>query len=444
MKVKFGSIITDGRNKLGGHVYSRNHYGNFSRTNTVPTLVQNDYTQSVRNNFLSLIQGYTDLDPTDRLSWQSGVVDYPRTNQFGDTYYPTGQTLFTWLNRNLYTIGLGPLSTCPTPVHPTTDLTHTLTIAPDLSTITIDFPTPLTDSGSTLVIASTRPLPASRNFVSTEFRIIKTFDLSSTGSIDITTEWVDKFNSITPGGKIFTKLYLIEKSCGLSGVEFFANDIASTAYTYFTAILDGVNFVELGIQSSATNDIEINWGDGNTETVTPTMGVDVIPHTYASPGSYIAQINCPDPYFVILGDTVIGDQFSNILNIDANCFALALVGSTSITSIAALPSTCVGFYATLCPSIPIPVFPSTLIECSMPDCALSAVPTIPADCITVDFSVNNLTSAEVNSVLADLVANGLSGGNVTLDGQSVAAPPTGAGITDAATLVTNGWSVTTD
>jgi hypothetical protein len=444
MKVKFGSIITDGRNKLGGHVYSRNHYGNFSRTNTVPVLVQNDYTQPVRNNFLELVQGYTNLDPADRLTWQSGVVDYPRTNQFGDTYYPTGQTLFTWLNRNLFTIGLGPLSTCPTPVTPTTDLTHTLTISPDRTTITIDFPTPLTDADSTLVIASTRPLPASRNFVSTEFRIIKTLDLSTTGSIDISAEWFDKFTTLSAGGKIFTKLYLINKSCGLSGVEFFANSIASTGYTDLTFELDGTNFVELSIQSSGTADIVITWGDGDIETITPTGGLDVIPHTFPAAGTYITSMTTPEPMFLVLGDAVDIDQFGNILFLPNNCIGLAMSDSTLCTSIADFPSTFIFLGAVRVACTTIPTLPASVIQLAYIECNLSVAPTLPTLCVDVDLTSNILDSAQVNAVLANLVANGESGGNLSIDSQTPSAPPTGAGITDAATLVTNGWTVSTD
>lgn len=444
MKVKFGSIITDGRNKLGGHVYSRNHYGNFSRTNTTPTLVQNDYTQPVRNNFLTLVQNYTNLDPADRLTWQSGVVDYPRTNQFGDTYYPTGQTLYTWLNRNLFTIGIDPLSSCPTPVHPTTDLTHTLTISPDRTTLTIEFPTPLTDSNCTLVIASTRPLPASRNFVSTEYRIIKTLDLSATASIDISTEWFDKFNDLTAGGKVFTKLYLINKDCGLSGVEFFASDIASTGYTDLTFELDGDNFVELTIISSGTADIEINWGDGNIETVTPTMSPDVVPHTYASSGTYIVSMTTPEYMYLILGDNADVDQFGDILHVSDNCIALGLISSSLCTSVSNFPDTLIAFQADSVGFDNVPALPANCALFGLTNSNVSTPPTFPTLCIDVDLSQNIIDSGGVNSVLANLVSNGQSGGTLDISSQTPSAPPTGAGITDAATLVTNGWSVTTD
>ena len=62
----------------------------------------------------------------------------------------------------------------------------------------------------------------------------------------------------------------------------------------------------------------------------------------------------------------------------------------------------------------------------------------------IDLSGNTLPSSEINIVLAQLVVNGVHSGTLNLSGQTPAAPPTGQGILDAATLTGLGWSVTTD
>jgi len=55
-----------------------------------------------------------------------------------------------------------------------------------------------------------------------------------------------------------------------------------------------------------------------------------------------------------------------------------------------------------------------------------------------------LSQSVVNSILVDLDSHGILNGTVNLSGQTPAAPPSGAGITAAANLVINGWTVTTD
>jgi hypothetical protein len=56
----------------------------------------------------------------------------------------------------------------------------------------------------------------------------------------------------------------------------------------------------------------------------------------------------------------------------------------------------------------------------------------------------SLPVAVVNSLLVSLDGFGLSGGHITLSGQTPAAPPSGAGLTAVTNLLGKGWTVTTD
>jgi hypothetical protein len=57
---------------------------------------------------------------------------------------------------------------------------------------------------------------------------------------------------------------------------------------------------------------------------------------------------------------------------------------------------------------------------------------------------NSLNSATINAVLSRLATNNVSNEHLICSGQSPAAPPTGQGIIDKATLINRGWIVTTD
>lgn len=59
-----------------------------------------------------------------------------------------------------------------------------------------------------------------------------------------------------------------------------------------------------------------------------------------------------------------------------------------------------------------------------------------------NYNCSSFTSAVVNSILADMVASGQSGLGIVLTGDCAA--PTGQGLTDKSTLISNGWSVTTN
>ena len=61
----------------------------------------------------------------------------------------------------------------------------------------------------------------------------------------------------------------------------------------------------------------------------------------------------------------------------------------------------------------------------------------------VDVHNNQLPSTQINKLLSELVTNGLSDGLLYIP-QAPAAPPTGQGVIDKATLISRGWTVTTD
>lgn len=63
----------------------------------------------------------------------------------------------------------------------------------------------------------------------------------------------------------------------------------------------------------------------------------------------------------------------------------------------------------------------------------------------LNFTGCKLNSSEVNALLAKFKSNTSPSGNkLKLEGQTPPAPPTGQGITDKATMTSNGWIVTTD
>jgi hypothetical protein len=63
--------------------------------------------------------------------------------------------------------------------------------------------------------------------------------------------------------------------------------------------------------------------------------------------------------------------------------------------------------------------------------------------VYIDLGDNALTEAAVNYILATLDGTDVEGGTLELDGGTNAAP-TGQGLTDKASLISKGWTVTTN
>lgn len=86
----------------------------------------------------------------------------------------------------------------------------------------------------------------------------------------------------------------------------------------------------------------------------------------------------------------------------------------------------------------------TLIQCK--DSAALASVNITGLLLIETFHATNdvLPVSNINAILAALAASGVANGTCDINNQTPAAAPTGQGIVDAAALVTDGWTVTTD
>lgn len=100
------------------------------------------------------------------------------------------------------------------------------------------------------------------------------------------------------------------------GVEVGANYITDDGKTrlYITLAAEGRTTVPLHIYQTASNGVEIDWGDGATETITGTGNVNTS-HTYASIGSYVISLA------VSTGAMLLGNSAS-----------YCIIGSTDVTA----------------------------------------------------------------------------------------------------------------
>lgn len=99
--------------KAGNVVASRNHFGSYLRTRTIPKLVQNAKTGAVRANFGANSQSWRGVSATNMAGWAALALTLPRSNTLGQTYHLTGAQLYNAINRNLYTIGAALVTVPP-------------------------------------------------------------------------------------------------------------------------------------------------------------------------------------------------------------------------------------------------------------------------------------------------------------------------------------------
>src|SRR5690625_5217983 len=105
MLIKFGSIVVDGRGKLGGQVYSKNKSGNYVRNNAIPTNPRTTHQMASRALLSEVSRDWSALTEEQRNAWDSATEEFKRTNAFGDRTKLSGKNLYSSINKNLLQVG---------------------------------------------------------------------------------------------------------------------------------------------------------------------------------------------------------------------------------------------------------------------------------------------------------------------------------------------------
>jgi len=225
MKAKFGSIVVDGRGKLGGHVYSKNRSGAYVRTKVTPVNPQTTSQLGARSRFTALSQGWRGLTQTVRDAWNSAVSDFQTTDIFGDLKNPTGFNLYQRLNNNLVNVGESILAIPPLPSAVQAVVLSAITVDAAGGTSTAIF-APAIDANTKIKVFATAPQSAGKSFVKSEYRQIDVLDNGDTSPADMLPAYIAKFGTgFVPGQKVFVKFIPVNINTGQTGT-------ASQAYTF--------------------------------------------------------------------------------------------------------------------------------------------------------------------------------------------------------------------
>jgi hypothetical protein len=221
-KLKFGMIVTEGRNKIGGHVLSRNRAGAYARTKVTPTNPQTSFQVNVRASIASLASGWRALATGKREAWNAAVKDYVKTDIFGDKMTPSGFNLYMMLNQNLYNVDVAAITDPPLPTNVASFTTMTVAIAKGAGTAVATV-APTIDAAESVIMFATPGISAGKFYVKSDFRKIGVF---TTGvSLDFATMYTTKFGAIPVAGlKVFVKCVHINETTGQAGQA----NIAST------------------------------------------------------------------------------------------------------------------------------------------------------------------------------------------------------------------------
>lgn len=215
MKIKWGALVVDGRNKIGGQVASKNRHGAYMRNKVTPVNPGTSFQVNVRARLSSFSSNWRVLTAGQRLAWNNAVSDYKLTDIFGDIQNPSGFNLYVKLNSNLSNIGVAAITSPPLPVNVSVFTSATLTAAAGAQTMSLAVLPAVQPVTETIIVRATPALSAGKSFVKSEFRQIATFTTATAGAYDLAAAYIAKFGPVGPAGaKVFVQVVHVNEATG--------------------------------------------------------------------------------------------------------------------------------------------------------------------------------------------------------------------------------------
>jgi hypothetical protein len=266
MKAKFGAIITDGRGKLGGKVFSKNHYGIYEKIKVTPTNPASPYSALIRANHKSIVLAWELLTDSDRYTWNAGTKNFPQKNTFGDTVYLSGFALFLKLNINRLLLNQSIINTCPAITKNTNISDASCEVREIDNTVMLTFSPPCPADFNYKVYASASLSPGI-SYSNKRFKLIAKLTSLDLSTFDLSTAYNTRFGNVgSLGKKVFFKIIPTEIATGHECEPFI----------FSTIILNSLTMLKAEFTYNAANLV-----NGNVITLIPSPG----------PGKVITVIN---------------------------------------------------------------------------------------------------------------------------------------------------------
>jgi hypothetical protein len=203
-KTLFGALIVDMRNKLGGHVLSKNKGGSFIRRKVSPIQPRTGPQLLIRGILSSISRAWGGtLDDTKRQAWTDFAAAHPVTDVFGQSVKLTGAQMFQKLNAVIIFLGGVLIDTPPASLDVGAITDFDPMPAETGPAFTLDSVLPATiDADEKYVVWATPQNVPGRNALDSQYAFVQAFDTLTAGDLDIETAYIAKYGALEAGKKI--------------------------------------------------------------------------------------------------------------------------------------------------------------------------------------------------------------------------------------------------
>lgn len=190
-KIKFGLVVTDARNKLGGHVFSKNRAGAYLRTLVTPVNPRSSTQTNVRALFGQISKAWSELTEAQRNAWRSAVDSWKRTDVFGDLKRPDGKALHQRLNQQAQVVGYPKIVTPAEPSEVASAIAASAEI--DVTNTGARVLPMSTSPDSTVQVFATPQMSQGTQFVKDKLRVVYFAKGDAFVPLDLYTAYVARF-----------------------------------------------------------------------------------------------------------------------------------------------------------------------------------------------------------------------------------------------------------
>lgn len=218
MKILWGALVVDGRNKIGGQVASKNRYGAYMRNKVTPVNPQSTAQQNVRAAFAANSQAWRGLTDAERQSWIDAAPSFPIIDIFGNSKILAGNALYQSLNSNLSKASEAAISTAPAPVAVPSVATLTVTADESTGVVSIAWTDTPVPADTSLLIYATPCVGAGISFVKNKFRLVEVLTATTASPTTIDVIYGTVFGPLVVGQKIYIRAAFMSTLTGQQGI----------------------------------------------------------------------------------------------------------------------------------------------------------------------------------------------------------------------------------
>lgn len=214
MKIKWGALVVDGRNKIGGQVASKNKAGAYMKNKVTPANPQTTSQTDVRSNLTTVSRAWSGLTAEQRAAWNAYAAQYPYQDIFGDSKYLSGFNMFMKCNLNLLAADESQI-TAPPATHEVTEVIWGIDTCEAPSTLDVNSATATAPANTRCIFLATPCLSPGRVPSKSDYRQIKSYDTWSGGALSLGTNYGIKFGNLVTGQNVGLGYYSLNTETGL-------------------------------------------------------------------------------------------------------------------------------------------------------------------------------------------------------------------------------------